>query len=112
MDSQLRYKPGVLQQMATVVATLQIEQIRAGIDSLGNSFPPGVDLIDSGDLIVSIRGIVRGDEMFLEAAAPYAEAVHARYGFLGICPAWMPELEKRLRPIADAGIFIDESDPG
>lgn len=95
-----------LQEVADVMAALQVEQIRAGLNSLGQPFPRGVDLIASGRLLASIHGEVRGGQPVVVSTVPYAEAVNARFGFLGICPAWLPELYKRLQPIVAKGATL------
>ena len=92
--------------MADVMAALQVEQIRAGLNSLGSPFPRGVDLIRTGHLLASIHGVVQNGAPCIAVDVPYAEAVNARFGFLGICPAWMPELEKRLQPILERGAVL------
>ena len=95
-----------LQEMADVMAALQVEQIRAGLNSAGQHFPRGVDLIASGRLLASIHGEVRGGQPVVVSTVPYAEAVNERFGFLGICPAWLPELYKRLQPLVARGALL------
>lgn len=105
-EGTIQFTPESLQEMADVLTQLLKEQIKARLDKFGNTFPAGVDLIASGALINSIRGVVVNGSPEVEIGVPYAPYVEARYGFAGICPAWMPELERRLAPIVDKGAYL------
>ena len=106
-EGQIKFTAQALQEMADVLAALLVEQIRARLDMNGNPFPAGVDLVASGDLLRSIRGVVVNGEPAAEVGVPYAGAVNARYGFAGICPQYQSELEKRLQPIINRGSYLD-----
>lgn len=105
-EGVIRFTAESLQEMADVTAELLQEQIKARLDMNGNPFPPGVDLISSGALLASIRGIVKDGMPLVEIGVPYAPYVNARYGFAGICPQYQPELQKRLQPIIERGAYL------
>ena len=106
-EGTIRFTAQALQEMADVMATTLQEQILAGINQNGDRFPPGVDLIASGALVRSIRGVVVNGVPSVEVGVPYADVVNARYGFAGICPQWMAEFEKQLQPIINRGSYLD-----
>ena len=93
----------VLQLMADALALTFKEQIQAGLDEQGNSFPPGVDLVRSGLLLASIKGVVIDGEPTINIGVPYAPFVLTRYQSTSLCPQYQRILEQRWQAILATG---------
>jgi hypothetical protein len=100
----ITYTPACLQLLADALADTYKDQLRAGIDSDGNAFPYGVDLVQSGLLMASIKGVVINGEPTVEVGAPYAPFVLPRYNATGLAPQFITILEQRWQPILAAGL--------
>lgn len=100
-----------LQLMADALALTLREQIEAGIDGEGNAFPPGVDLIRTGALLASMRGVVIDGVPSVEVGVPYAPYVLGRYKADQIAPQFVPVLEQRWQPILAAHATYQEATP-
>jgi hypothetical protein len=100
----ITYTPVCLQLLADALAETYRDQLRAGIDADGNPFPYGIDLIKTGLLLASIKGVVINGEPTVEVGAPYALYVLPRYNATGLAPQFVTILEQRWQPILAAGL--------
>ena len=88
-----------LVMMADALALTFKEQIQAGLDEHGNSFPLGVDLVRTGLLLASIKGEVVNGEPSISIGVPYAPIVLTRYQSTSLCPQYQQILEQRWQAI-------------
>lgn len=104
----IKFTPECLQKLADLAAEMVQEQSLSGIDANGRSFPPGVTLVRSGDLLRGLRGRVVGGVPQVVSEVDYAEHVNRRFEFAGIAPQYMPEFERRAQPIIADGSYFEE----
>lgn len=97
----ITFTPQGLQLMADALALTFREQILAGLDETGRSFPPGVDLVNSGALLASIRGVVVDGTPQIEVGVPYGPIVLGRYKSTSLCPQYQQILLARCQPIIE-----------
>lgn len=104
------FTPEALAEMGKVIAAMIVEQITVqGINADGNALPPGIDLRETGALLASIEAKISGEGLAIACGAPYAVFVDARYHFFGVAPQNLPELYRRLTPIAAKGAFLEST---
>lgn len=105
---EVKFTADALAAMGKIVADMIVEQItQQGINADGNALPPGVDLRETGALLASIEAKISADGIAIACGAPYAVFVDARYHFFGVAPQNLPELYRRLQPIAAKGAFLE-----
>ena len=107
--SNIVISPAGLQLLADALALTLREQIEAGIDSTGAPFPPGVDLVRTGALLSSIRGVVLDGNPSIEIGVPYAPYVLARYNATELAPQFLTLLEQHWAPIFAAHATYTEA---
>ena len=107
----VKFTPEAQADMGKVIADMIVEQVAQGINADGLPLPPGVDLRNSGAMLASIEAKVGADGIEVACRAPYAVFVNNKYHFFGIASQNLPELYRRLQPIAAKGAYFYKVTP-
>ena len=101
---QLVISPETRKKINELLARKNLQQMEARKDATGRSLPPGIDLERSGRLKASLSWDVEGYGF----GVPYAEAVNARFNFLGLSDRALEELDDEIAKLLEAEATLIE----
>lgn len=103
----IKFKGDALEKIGKVICDTIRDQALSGINADGETFPTGVDIMDTGALLASIEERVSSEGLEVACTVPYAVFVDNRYHFFGVAPQTLPTLYQRLQPIVEAGAYFE-----